>query len=78
MSQRFPSGLGGLIKSCKGLEGASEQLEVLHRVRSAQMARQQAIGQANSMITESAVVEKLFGEIAEQFVGSKRWIHSCR
>lgn len=68
VSQRFPSGLGALIKSCKGLEGASEQLEVLHRVRTAQMARQQAIGQANSMITESAVVEKLFGEIAEQFV----------
>ena len=69
VSQRFPSGLGALIKSCKGLDGASEQLEVLHRVRTAQMARQQAIGQATSMITESAVVEKLFGEIAEQFVG---------
>ena len=68
VSQRFPSGLGALIKICKDLEGASEQLEVLHRVRAAQMARQQAIGQANSMITESAVVEKLFGEIAEQFV----------
>ena len=54
VSQRFPSGLGALIKSCKGLDGASEQLEVLHRVRTAQMARQQAIGQANSMITESA------------------------
>ncbi len=68
VSQRFPSGLGALIKSCKGLEGASEQLKVLHSVRTAQMARQQAIGQANSMITESDVVEKLFGEIAEQFV----------
>ena len=68
VNQRFPSGLGALIKSCKGLEGAAEQLDVLHRVRTAQMARQQAIGQANSMITESAVVEKLFGEIAEQFV----------
>ena len=33
------------------------------------MARQQAIGQATSMITEVEVVEKLFGEIAEQFVG---------
>ena len=69
VSQRFPSGLGALIKSCKGLDGAAEQLEVLLRVRTAQMARQQAIGQANSMITESEVVEKLFGEIAEQFVG---------
>ena len=47
----------------------TEQLEVLLRVRTAQMARQQAIGQATSMITESEVVEKLFGEIAEQFVG---------
>ena len=69
VSQRFPSGLGSLIKSCKGLDGAAEQLEVLLRVRTAQMARQQAIGQANSMITEAEVVEKLFGEIAEQFVG---------
>lgn len=69
VSQRFPSGLGALIKSCKGLEGTADQLEVLNRVRTAQMARQQAIGQATSMITESAVVEKLFGEIAEQFVG---------
>ena len=68
VSQRFPSGLGALIKSCKGLDGVSEQLEVLHRVRAAQMARQQAIGRANSMITESDVVEKLFGEIAEQYV----------
>ena len=68
VSQRFPSGLGALIKSCKGLDGAADQLEVLLRVRTAQMARQQAIGQASSMITESEVVEKLFGEIAEQFV----------
>ena len=68
VNQRFPSGLGALIKSCKGLDGVTEQLEVLHRVRSAQMARQQAIGQATSMITEDEVVEKLFGELAERFV----------
>jgi len=69
VSNRFPSGLGLLIKVCKSVEGVSEQLVVLHKVRTAQMARQQAIGQATSMITESAVVEKLFGELAEQFVG---------
>ena len=65
---RFPSGLGLLIKVSKSVEGVADQLAVLHRVRTAQMARQQAIGQATSMITESAVVEKLFGELAEQFV----------
>jgi large subunit ribosomal protein L17 len=68
VTQRFPSGLGALIKACKGLEGASEQLAVLHKVRAAQMARQQAIGQATSMITESDVVEMLFGQLGEQFV----------
>jgi len=68
VNQRFPSGLGALIKACKGLEGASEQLAVLHKVRAAQMARQQAIGQATSMITESDVVEMLFGQLGEQFV----------
>jgi len=68
VSTRFPSGLGLLIKVSKTIEGVSEQLAVLHRVRTAQMARQQAIGQATSMITESEVVEKLFGELAEQFV----------
>ena len=66
---RFPSGLGLLIKVSKTVEGVADHLAVLHKVRTAQMARQQAIGQATSMITESAVVEKLFGELAEQFVG---------
>lgn len=66
--QRFPSGLGALIKISRSVEGVSEQLAVLHRVRTAQMARQHAIGQATSMITESAVVEKLFGELGEQFL----------
>ena len=65
---RFPSGLGALIKISKSIEGVSDQLAVLHRVRTAQMARQQAIGQATSMITETAVVEKLFGELGEQFL----------
>ena len=65
---RFPSGLGALIKVSKSVEGVSEQLAVLHRVRTAQMARQHAIGQATSMITESEIVEKLFGELAEQFI----------
>ncbi len=68
VSGRFPSGLGALIKACKGIEGIEPQLQTLHKVRTAQMARQQAIGRANSMITEKAVVELLFGEIAELFV----------
>ena len=68
VSTRFPSGLGALIKVSKSVEGVSEQLAVLHRVRTAQMARQHAIGQATSMITESEIVEKLFGELAEQFI----------
>ena len=69
VENRFPSGLGALIKALNGVESAQEQLAVLHRVRTAQMARQQALGQATSMITESAVIEKLFGELAEVFVG---------
>jgi ribosomal protein L17 len=68
VQNRFPSGLGALLKALNGLDAAKEQLEVLHRVRTAQMARQQALGQASSMITESDVVEKLFGELAEAFV----------
>ena len=68
VNQRFPSGLGALIKACKGLSVSEETFATLHKVRTAQMARQQAIGQASSMITEGAVVEKLFGELAEQFV----------
>lgn len=68
VSKRFPSGLGALIKACKDVAGAAEHMDTLHKVRSAQMARQQAIGQASSMITERAIVEKLFSEIGEQFV----------
>ena len=69
VSQRFPSGLGALIKkACKGLDGASEQLEVLHRVRTGSNGSSTGYRASISMITESAVVEKLFGEIAEQFV----------
>lgn len=69
VQNRFPSGLGALIKACKDVDGTSAQLETLQQVRAAQMARQQALGQASSMITEKDVVEKLFGELAEVFVG---------
>ena len=68
VQNRFPSGLGALLKALNGLDAAKDQLEVLYRVRNAQMARQQALGQASSMITESEVVEKLFGELAEAFI----------
>ena len=69
VQNRFPSGLGALIKACKDVAGAEAHLEALHQVRSSQMARQAALGQASSMITEKEVVEKLFGELAELFVG---------
>ena len=69
ISKRFPSGLGALIKEAKSLSGAEAYMDTLHKVRDAQMARQHAISQAQSVITENAVVEKLFGELAEAFVG---------
>jgi ribosomal protein L17 len=67
VSNRFPSGLGLLIKVCKSVEGVSEQLVVLHKVRTAQMARQQAIGQATSMITATTFTGVLF----------EPWVHCC-
>jgi ribosomal protein L17 len=65
---RFPSGLGRLSSLLqKQGDEFSEQVAVILRIREVQMARQHAIVQAKSTVSDTEVLEKLFGELAETF-----------
>jgi ribosomal protein L17 len=65
---RFPSGLGRLssLLQKQGTDFA-EQVAGILKIREVQMARQHAIVQAKSTVSDSDVLEKLFGELAETF-----------
>ena len=70
VERRFPSGLGTLLKLVQAQgEKYAEQAKVLADVRSKQMARQHAISQAKQTVSDKEILEKLFGELADKFVG---------
>jgi ribosomal protein L17 len=67
VTARFPSGLGRLFGILHGNDGFKDEAILVLRIREAQMARQHAISQAKSTVSEVDVLEKLFGELAETF-----------
>ena len=67
ISGRFPSGLGRLSSLLQQGDKFGDQAATILKIREAQMARQHAIVQAKSTISDLEVLEKLFGELAETF-----------
>ena len=70
IEKRFPSGLGSLLRVVQAMgDEVSEQAAVLADVRTKQMARQHAISKVSETITTKEVIEKLFGDLGERFIG---------
>jgi ribosomal protein L17 len=70
IEKRFPSGLGSLLRVVQAMgDEVAEQAAVLADVRTKQMARQHAISKVNETVTKKEIIEKLFGDLGERFVG---------
>lgn len=70
VQNRFPSGLGALLKALNAMSDVDATLvDTVRTARAAQMDRQHALTLAGQTVVEAAIIEKLFGEIADQFAG---------
>jgi ribosomal protein L17 len=70
IEKRFPSGLGALVKVVQAMgSDVSEHSATLVDVRVKQMARQHAISKVTRTVADKDVIEKLFGDLSERFIG---------
>ena len=70
VEKRFPSGLGALVKVVQAMgSDVSDHAAILVDVRVKQMSRQHAISKVTRTVADKDVIEKLFGDLSERFVG---------
>lgn len=70
VEKRFPSGLGALVKAVQAMGAdVAEHAATLADVRTKQMARQHAISKVTRIVDDKDIIEKLFGDLSERFLG---------
>lgn len=70
VEKRFPSGLGALVKAVQAMGAdVAEHAATLADVRTKQMARQHAISKVTRIVADKDIIEKLFGDLSERFLG---------